>query len=107
VSENFVVLNLCTLSIKLITTIITDSGECRTAASISSKNVLWVWCCIHLLSLVFQDSFSLFPQNKQEGKAHVFVMLRKIVNLFIIYLDKLKPCLIPEGCRKYKYKIAV
>lgn len=95
------VLRCCSLSVENIIAIVTDGGETSSAACIGTENILWIWCCVHLLSLAFQDSFKAFPQHPHESKALWLVMLRKVVNLFVCYFDKLKPYLpIPSGCKK-------
>jgi hypothetical protein len=86
------------LSAQSISIIVTDGGEINSASKIGDDNILWVWCCIHLLSLVFQDSFNVFPQNNKEKKANWLVMLRKVVNILLTNFDKISDfLLVPKG----------
>ncbi len=94
-------MKLCELFDQTICAVITDGAEIGTAAKIGNDDTLWIWCTVHLLSLVFQDSFVPFPQDAVEKKAFCLVMLRKTVNFFIQNFDKLSLHMpIPKGCCK-------
>jgi hypothetical protein len=95
------VFKVCQLPMNTLCSVITDGGEKATASLIGTENVLWIWCCVHRLSLVFQESFSMFPQHIAERKALFLVMLRKIVNFCIVNFEKLSPYLkLPDGCKQ-------
>lgn len=95
------ILDICNLSTNMLISVTTDGAEIGTAAKIGNDRVLWIWCTVHLLSLIFEYSFNVFPIDLKEKKAVWLVKLRKIVNLFIIYFDKLKLYLpIPDDCKQ-------
>jgi hypothetical protein len=96
------------LSVESIGIIVTDGGERSSAAKIGNDNILWIWCCIHLLSLAFHDSFNVFPQNTKENKADWLVMLRKVINVLLTNFDKISDFLpIPKGHFKVYFDLQI
>jgi hypothetical protein len=59
---------LCELSVESIGIIVTDGRERNSAAKIGNNNILWIWCCIHLLLLAFYDFLMYFHKILKKTK---------------------------------------
>jgi hypothetical protein len=101
------IIEQCNLANISISAVVTDGGEIATASKIGTDDTLWIWCCVHLLSLAFEGSFCSFPQNSSENKPHFLVQLRKIINTCITNFDKLQKYLNIPGCSTVSFLLFI
>jgi hypothetical protein len=93
------VIDTVALSLFNLNAVITDGREEHSAKKlVLPQHSIWIWCCVHILSLVFEDSFDSFLQNERENIPQFLVSLRKLVNFLITNFDKLAQHLpVPDG----------
>lgn len=102
------ILEYSQLALANIKVIITDGGEAGSAKLLATPSTLWIWCTVHKLSLIFEDSFRGFPLSTTEEIPLFLVQLRKICKFLIVNHDKMKVYLpLPEGHVKVNCKLVI